>query len=77
MLVLKKIGPVKVKNGLFQDRLSMNWRGQPLTTYQTIVDLIASTTTKAGLKVQARVVEKGVLFQNKEKLIGYHKFVFQ
>ena len=27
-------------------------------TYQTIVDLIASTTTKAGLKVQARIDKK-------------------
>ena len=27
-------------------------------TYQTIVDIIASTTTKAGLKVQARIDKK-------------------
>ena len=27
-------------------------------TYQTIVNLIASTTTKAGLKVQARIDKK-------------------
>ena len=27
-------------------------------TYQTIVDIIASTTTKTGLKVQARIDKK-------------------
>ncbi len=29
-----------------------NWRGRPLVSYQTIVELIAATTTKKGLKVQ-------------------------
>ena len=47
----------KIEHRLFS-YISMNWRGQPLTTYQTIVDLIASTTTKAGLKVQARIDKK-------------------
>jgi len=31
----------------------MNWRGRPLTTYRTVVELIAATTTRTGLKVQA------------------------
>jgi hypothetical protein len=31
----------------------MNWRGKPLVTYRTVVELIAATTTKTGLKVQA------------------------
>lgn len=31
----------------------MNWRGRPLTTYRTIVELMAATTTKKGLKVRA------------------------
>ena len=47
----------KIEHRLFS-YISMNWRGQPLMTYQTIVDLIASTTTKAGLKVQARIDTK-------------------
>ena len=29
----------------------------PLTTYQTVVNLIASTTTKTGLRVQAAIDE--------------------
>ena len=33
--------------------VTSNWRGQPLTSYQAIVNLIASTTTKTGLLVQA------------------------
>ena len=33
----------------------MNWRGRPLTDYQTIVNLIASTTTKTGLTVKVRL----------------------
>jgi hypothetical protein len=33
--------------------ITKNWRGRPLVSYQTVVNLIASTTTKTGLKVQA------------------------
>jgi hypothetical protein len=33
--------------------ITNNWRGRPLISYQTIVNLIASTTTKAGLVVRA------------------------
>jgi hypothetical protein len=35
----------------------MNWRGEPLTTYRTVVELIAATTTRSGLKVQADLDE--------------------
>lgn len=31
----------------------MNWRGRPLVSYQVVVNLIAATTTKTGLRVQA------------------------
>ena len=31
----------------------MNWRGQPLTSLRTIIELISSTTTKTGLSIQA------------------------
>ncbi len=31
------------------------WRGKPLITHQVIVNLIAATTTKAGLKVRAEI----------------------
>ena len=33
--------------------ITMNWRGKPLTTYLTVVELIAATTTKTGLRVEA------------------------
>ncbi len=33
--------------------ISKNWRGRPLTSYQVIVNLIAHTTSKAGLIVRA------------------------
>jgi hypothetical protein len=33
--------------------ITNNWRGRPLTSYQTIVNLIGSTTTKTGLRVKA------------------------
>ena len=37
--------------------ISINWRGKPLTSYQAIINLIASTTTSTGLKVYARLDE--------------------
>jgi Rhodopirellula transposase DDE domain len=42
----------KVEHRLFSF-ISINWRGKPLRTYRTIVQLIAATTTDAGLKVRA------------------------
>jgi DDE family transposase len=42
----------KIEHRLFSF-ISMNWRGQPLLTYQVIVSLIAATSTEAGLKVRA------------------------
>jgi len=35
--------------------ISMNWRGKPLTSVRTIIELIAATTTKTGLTVQMRL----------------------
>jgi hypothetical protein len=43
---------IKVEHRLFSF-ISMNWRGKPLTTYRTVVELIAATTTRTGLRVQA------------------------
>lgn len=42
----------KVEHRLFSF-ISMNWRGKPLTTYRVVIELIAATTTRTGLKVQA------------------------
>ena len=35
--------------------ITMNWRGKPLVTYRTVVELIAATTTKSGLRIHADV----------------------
>lgn len=35
--------------------ITMNWRGKPLRTYQTVVSLIAATTTRTGLEVQCEL----------------------
>lgn len=33
--------------------ISINWRGKPLTSFETVIELIAHTTTKQGLTVTA------------------------
>ena len=43
----------KIEHRLFSF-ISMNWKGKPLVNYETIINLISSTTTKAGLTVVAR-----------------------
>ena len=59
----------KIEHRLFSF-ISMNWRGKPLITYQTIINLITSTKTKAGLLVQARLdkntYKKGISVSNTE-----------
>jgi hypothetical protein len=42
----------KIEHRLFS-YISMNWRGKPLVSHEAIVNLIASTTTRKGLKVRA------------------------
>ena len=44
----------KVEHRLFSF-ISSNWRGEPLRDYETIVQLIAGTTTAKGLKVTCRL----------------------
>ena len=44
----------KIEHRLFSF-ISMNWKGQPLTSFETILNLISSTTTKTGLKVNAQL----------------------
>ena len=58
----------KVEHRLFSF-ISINWRGRPLTSYRTIVELAAATTTRTGLKVQAEwddgVYQKGIKITDK------------
>ena len=59
----------KIEHRLFA-YISTNWRAKPLTSIEVIVNLIANTTTKNGLKVQAKKDEnsyaKGIKITNKE-----------
>ena len=44
----------KIEHRLFSF-ISSNWRGEPLRDYETIVNMIARTTTAKGLKVMCRL----------------------
>jgi hypothetical protein len=44
----------KIEHRLFS-YISMNWRGKPLVSHEAIVNLIAATTTRKGLKVRAEL----------------------
>ncbi len=52
----------KIEHRLFC-HITQNWRGKPLRTFETIVELIANTKTKKGLRVRAKL-------DNKEYLTG-------
>ena len=59
----------KIEHRLFS-YISMNWRGRPLLTRETVVNLISSTTTRKGLQVKAmldeNIYERGKKISNKE-----------
>jgi len=38
--------------------ISLNWQGQPLISYQTVVNLIGATRTRSGLRVKAKLDPK-------------------
>jgi hypothetical protein len=44
----------KIEHRLFSF-ISSNWRGEPLRDYETVVKLIAATTTAKGLSVTCRL----------------------
>ena len=46
----------KIEHRLFSF-ITINWRGKPLRSYRTIVQLIAATTTDTGLQVRAELDE--------------------
>jgi len=54
----------KIEHRLFS-YISINWRGKPLVDLMTVINLIASTTTTAGLTVEcaydAQVYQKGIV----------------
>ena len=47
----------KIEHRLFSF-ITLNWRGKPLRSFKTIVQLIAATTTAAGLTVRAELDER-------------------
>ncbi len=59
----------KIEHRLFSF-ISMNWKGRPLEDIQVVINLIANTTTKKGLKVKARldenIYEKGIKVTDEE-----------
>jgi hypothetical protein len=44
----------KIEHRMFS-HISMNWRGKPLISHEVIVNLIAATTTRTGLKIEAEI----------------------
>ena len=44
----------KIEHRLFSF-ITINWRGKPLRTYETVVNLIAGTTTSTGLEVRCEL----------------------
>jgi hypothetical protein len=44
----------KIEHRMFS-YISMNWRGKPLISHEVIVNLIAATTTRKGLKIEAEI----------------------
>ena len=59
----------KIEHRLFSF-ISMNWRGQPLTDYQTVVNLIMATKNEKGLKVTCQLdeqkYEKGIVITDEQ-----------
>jgi DDE family transposase len=47
----------KIEHRLFSF-ISLNWKGQPLVSYETVVNLIGATRTQTGLRVRAELDAK-------------------
>ena len=72
----------KIEHRLFS-HITMNWRGKPLVSHEAMVQLIANTTTKTGLKVKAaldtgsypkgRSVSKREMKDLNRQMIGPHE----
>ncbi len=59
----------KIEHKMFS-YITKNWRGRPLITRETVVELIASTKTTKGLEIRAmldeNVYEKGIKVADEE-----------
>lgn len=70
----------KIEHRLFC-RITLNWRGKPLRTFETIVQLIGHTRTAKGMRVKAKLDNNqyptGVVVTDKEmKSLNLHKHEF-
>jgi len=70
----------KIEHRMFS-HISMNWRGQPLVDYQTVVNLIGSTTTRTGLSIKVRLdknkYQKGIKVSKEEiQQLNLHRHEF-
>lgn len=71
----------KIEHRLFC-HITQNWRGKPLRTFETIVDLIGNTRTTAGLRVKAKLdkrsYKKGVRVTDMQmKTLSLHRDDFR
>ena len=65
----------KIEHRLFS-YISQNWRGKPLRSFQTIVSLIAATSTSTGLKVHAELNTESYLADARYRIRNSHKSGF-
>lgn len=61
----------KIEHRLFSF-ISMNWRGRPLRTFETIVNLIGNTTNRGGLVVRARLDRRNYPIGKKVSAKEFH-----
>jgi len=71
----------KIEHKMFS-YISGNWRGKPLISRESVVNLIAHTTTKKGLKIAAEldenIYEKGIKISDKQlSEVNLHKANFR
>ena len=59
----------KIEHRMFSF-ISMNWKGEPLINYETVVNMISTTTTRSGLKIKAQLdknkYETGIKVSDRE-----------
>lgn len=59
----------KIEHRMFSF-ISMNWKGEPLTSYEVVINFIKNTTTEKGLEIYARLdkkkYKKGKKFSDEE-----------
>ena len=73
---------VKPWASLTSGHITQNWRGKPLRSFETIVDLIGNTRTATGLRVKAKLDKRtyptGVKITKAEiEALSLHRHEFQ